>query len=76
MIFTVSAVRSVSRNSLLTLAVGIVCGFSFAYMILNVNVNNGYASTEMFLQQPSSEQVLLYSGLSLQLTNVKFGESL
>ena len=51
--------RSVSRNSLLTLAVGIVCGFSFAYMILNVNVNNGYASTEMFLQQPSTEQVLL-----------------
>ena len=60
MISTVSAaVRSVSRNSLLTLAVGIVCGFCFAYMILNVNVNNGYASTEMFLQQPSTEQVLL-----------------
>lgn len=45
------AVRSVSRNSLLTLAVGIMLGFSFSYMILNGN----YASTEMFLQQPSTE---------------------
>lgn len=51
MIFTISAVRSVSRNSLLTLAVGIMLGFSFSYMILNGN----YASTEMFLQQPSTE---------------------
>lgn len=49
------AARNVSRNFLLTLAVGIMFGFSFAYMLLNVN--NGYASTEVFLQQTSTEQL-------------------
>ena len=54
---TISAVRSVSRNSLVSLGVGIVFGFCFAYTILNVNVSNGYASIEIFQQQASPEQV-------------------
>ena len=55
---TISAVRSVSRNSLVSLGVGVVFGFCFAYTILNVNVSNGYASIEIFQQQASPEQVL------------------
>ena len=54
---TISAVRSVSRNSLVSLGVGVVFGFCFAYTILNVNVSNGYASIEIFQQQASPEQV-------------------
>ena len=53
----ISAVRSVSRNSLVSLGVGVVFGFCFAYTILNVNVSNGYASIEISQQQASSEQV-------------------
>ena len=53
----IPAVRSVSRNSLVSLGVGVVFGFCFAYTILNVNVSNGYASIEIFQQQASSEQV-------------------